>query len=108
MNNTLGSRISERLESCGFTQRDLAQIVGITEASVCRYVKDERVPKGPVLVSIAKALHTTTDYLMGHNEETDPELVYYQTQRAIAMNAQKWTQKQKLDLINVMLAENAM
>ena len=87
----------------GKTQRELAKQVGTTGASISRYIKGDRVPKGPILANIAKALHTTTDYLLGNEKNSnDPELEYNYTQRAIARNANRWSKKQKLDLVNAL------
>ena len=105
--NIIGERIAGLLMEQGKTQRELAKQVGTTEASISRYIKGYRVPKGPILANIAKALHTTTDYLLGNEKDSnDPELEYNYTQRAIARNANRWSKKQKLDLVNA-LFENA-
>ena len=106
MSKTLGGRISELLEKHGMTQRELAEAVGVTEVSMSRYIKGDRVPKGPIIANIARALHTTTDYLLGKEADEDSELAYYQTQRAIARNAKNWSQKQKADLVNALFGTN--
>lgn len=100
MGETLGVRIAEMLEKKGMTQRELAEAVGVTEVSMSRYIKGDRVPKGPVIANIANVLHTSTDYLLGQEAEEDSELVYYQIQRTIARNAKNWSPKQKADLVN--------
>lgn len=106
-NNIIGERIAGLLREQGKTQRALAEQVGTTEVSISRYIKGNRVPKGPVLVNIAKALHTTTDYLLGNEKDSnDPELEYNYTQRAIARNANRWSKKQKLDLVNALFENN--
>ena len=105
--NIIGKRIAGLLVEQGKTQRGLAKQVGTTGASISRYIKGDRVPNGLILDNIAKALHTTTDYLLGNEKDSnDPELEYNYTQRAIARNANRWTKKQKLDLVNA-LFENA-
>ena len=102
-NNIIGERITGLLREQGKTQRALAEQVGTTEVSISRYIKGNRVPKGSVLVNIAKALHTTTDYLLGNEQDSnDPDLEYNYTQRAIARNANRWSKKQKLDLVNAL------
>ncbi len=102
-NTILGNRISDLLNQQGLSQRELADKVGVTEVSMSRYIKGDRTPKGPIIANIAKVLHTTSDFLLGHEQEDgDPEIEYYQTQRAIARNAGIWTQKQKADLVNAL------
>ena len=101
--NIIGERIAGLLMEQGKTQRELAKQVGTTGASISRYIKGDRVPNGPILANIAKALHTTTDYLLGNEKDSnDPELEYNYTQRAIARNANRWSKKQKLDLVNAL------
>ena len=101
--NIIGKRIAGLLMEQGKTQRELAEQVGTTGASISRYVKGYRIPKGTILANIAKALHTTTDYLLGNEKDSnDPELEYNYTQRAIARNANRWSKKQKLDLVNAL------
>ena len=47
------------------SQRELSDKTGITEATVSRYVKGERIPKGPAIVKMAAVLDVTCDYLLG-------------------------------------------
>ena len=101
--NIIGERISGLLMEQGKTQRELAEQVGTTNASISSYIKGNRVPKGTIIANIAKALHTTTDYLLGNEKDSnDPEIEYNYTQRAIARNANRWSKKQKLDLVNAL------
>ena len=65
MTDTLGNRISKILKAKGMSQKSLAYAIGITEATMSRYVNDERTPNAEVIVKIAKLLHTTTDDLLG-------------------------------------------
>lgn len=106
MSRTLGERISELLEKNGLSQRELAERVDVTEVSMSRYIKGDRVPKGPVIARIASALHTTSDYLLGQEREEDPELVYDQTRRAIMRHASQWSQKQKAELVMALFEAN--
>ena len=105
MKNTLGGRIAELLTQLNMTQRELAEKVDVTEVSMSRYIKGDRVPKGPVIANIATALHTTTDYLLNGNssESGDFESEYYMIHRLIAKNVSKMTSKQKRELINALL-----
>ena len=99
----LGRRLSDLLEQRGITQRELAEKVGVTEVSMSRYINGGRTPQAPILANIAKELNTTSAYLLGQDsEDTDPEIVYYRTQRAIARHADKWSSKQKADLVNAL------
>lgn len=59
------SRLDQARKEKGLTQRELADRVGITEVSMSRYINGARVPSGPIVVNIAKALGISVDYLVG-------------------------------------------
>jgi len=100
MKSVFATNLSDLLKKNNLTQRELAGIVGISDVSMCRYVSGDRMPKGPVLADIARALHTTSEDLLGQDTEDDPEMMFYQTRRAIIRNAEKWSPEQKAELVN--------
>lgn len=59
------TRLGQVIKEKGLTQRELASKVGVTEVSMSRYIKGERVPSGPIVVNIAKELGVSVDYLVG-------------------------------------------
>lgn len=59
------TRLGQVIKEKGLTQRELASKVGVTEVSMSRYIKGERVPSGPIVVNIAKELGISVDYLVG-------------------------------------------
>nr|UWI48479.1 helix-turn-helix domain-containing protein [Clostridioides difficile] len=67
---SLGDRISKLRKELDINQKELATKVGITEASLSRYENNLREPKSEIIVRLAKALKTSTDYLLGINENT--------------------------------------
>ena len=42
----------------------MAQKAGVTEAAVSHYINGDRSPRGAILLNIANALGTTTDFLL--------------------------------------------
>lgn len=67
---SLGDRIANLRKELDINQKELATKVGITEASLSRYENNLREPKGEIIVRLAKALETSTDYLLGVNDNT--------------------------------------
>lgn len=59
-------RISLLLSQNNLSQKELAIKAGVTESAMSYYVKGGRTPRGEVLSRIAKALNSTTDYLLGN------------------------------------------
>ena len=67
---SLGDRIANLRKELDINQKELATKVGITEASLSRYENNLREPKSELIVRLAKALETSTDYLLGVNDNT--------------------------------------
>ncbi len=102
MGKELGSRITETLQKRGMTQKELAGRIGVTEAVMSRYVSGDREPKPDVLANIATALRTTSDFLLGIENE---EFSHPRIRRMIARNAASMTEQEKKELINALFGE---
>ena len=61
----IGDRIKQRLDELNMSQRELAKACKITEVSMSRYINGNRVPKGPMCVTIANALGCSVEWLLG-------------------------------------------
>ena len=57
------NKIKELLEEKGISQRELAEMVGITEVSMSRYINGERTPKAPIAMKIARVLDVNIEDL---------------------------------------------
>lgn len=60
--------LKERLEEYGYSQRDLADIVGISESAISRYLYGQQVPKATVILNIAYALDCSVDELIDFDD----------------------------------------
>ena len=89
----------------GISQKELAEVVGVTEASMSRYMHSERIPKSAIIANIATALHTTSDYLLGTETEGGSENEFGKIKRLLARNALTMTTEQKRELINTLLSD---
>lgn len=102
MSKELGGRISELLKKTNVQQKELADRVGVSEGVMSRYISGDRDPKPEMLANIATALKTTSDYLLGIEEN---DYSYSKVKRMIARNAQNMTEQEKRDLINALFGE---
>ena len=102
MSKELGERILSLLKSQSMSQKELAERIGTTEATMSRYVAGERDPKSEVLANIATALNTTTDYLLGKEADGTIEKDFPQIKRLIARNAGMMTEEQKKELLSAL------
>ena len=96
----IGDRISQLLKETGYTQKEFALMCGVTEAAMCRYLKNEREPKIEVVANMATALNTTVEYLIsGKKDETNFEDVY----RLVARSTITMSNDDKLKLIKLLM-----
>lgn len=102
MAREVAKRIEEVLSLRKMTQKELAQATNITESAISHYIKGDRTPRGVNLIKIARALGTTTDYLLEHESlqsgENDMEVV----KTLIARNAEKMSKEQKMELVGIL------
>ncbi|MCG8516138.1 MAG: helix-turn-helix domain-containing protein [Halanaerobiales bacterium] len=60
----IGDRILRLRKELNLNQKELAESIGITEASLSRYENNLREPKAEIIARISKALGCSTDYLL--------------------------------------------
>lgn len=91
-------RFAALLQARGMTQKELAQKTNLTEGAVSHYLKGDREPKGAILLGIANALGTSTDYLRGLTDEVKPagaDSEVDQAYRLVARNAKNMSLEDK-------------
>ena len=60
----IGAKIKELRNSCKFTQKELADLVGVTKSTIAAYENDSRTPSFEVLIKLATVFHVTTDTIL--------------------------------------------
>ncbi|NLD87085.1 MAG: helix-turn-helix transcriptional regulator [Clostridiales bacterium] len=68
---TFSEKVKFRRESMGYSQRQLAELVGVTTKVITGYEKDYSRPRGTTAHKLAKALGVSVAYLI-NDEITDP------------------------------------
>ncbi len=73
-------RITDIMTKRHITQKQLAEMVNVTESSMSYYLKGERTPRIDVLSRLAEVLGVSADYLLGVDtaEENEGQLQYLQ------------------------------
>ena len=95
-----GERIQHLLEESGFTQREFASMIGVSEATLSRSLSNEREPKMEIIANIATALNTTTDYLLrGVVDENSFEETY----RLVARGTASMSDEERMQIMKVLL-----
>lgn len=84
-------------------QKELARLSGITEASVSRYLANERKPRIDVIINFAKALDVTVEYLLDSEESNGG---FQSIATAIARDGGNLTPEEKNQLIALILGKD--
>ena len=92
-------RVMQMMKQKDVTQREFAEMSGVTEAAMSRYMRGERQPRAEVVANMATALGVTSDYLLGR-EEDKSELA--QAMRLVARNVDGIPEKVRLELIRLL------
>lgn len=93
-------RLHELMQQNGYTQRELASVIGVTESAMSRYLKGEREPKIETIANLATALNTTSDYLIsGISKEDDFSEIY----RLVARSTSTMSNEEKMKLMKVLI-----
>ena len=71
--DTLGGKICVLRKNAGLTQRELANILGVSEPAVCKWETGSSMPDIVMLAPIARALHTDINDLLSFQMEVDEE-----------------------------------
>ena len=68
-------RLRRCREKLGITKQEAAKRVGVSQPAYLRYEAGQRNPSAPVIHEIAKALHTSADYLTGQSSSSLPDVI---------------------------------
>lgn len=93
--------IIELMKQEGLSQKELAEKINVTEASMSRYIKGERIPRIDVLVKLANVFNVSIEYLQGLKEVDD----FNEIKRIVARNSKKMTDEQKMELTKMLLKD---
>lgn len=66
-------RLTVLLDENNMSQTQLAEKVGTTNVTICRYINDERIPRIDVVSRIAAVFNVSLDYLLGISDNVDTE-----------------------------------
>ena len=72
---TFGKRICRLRKQANMTQRELANLLGISEPAVCKWETDSSMPDIMLLAPLARALHTDLNTLLSYEEAVSQEQV---------------------------------
>ncbi len=71
----LGNRLKGLRNKKGMTQKELADMLGVTDGAIGMWERGRREPDGDKLSQLARIFGVSVDYLLGHsdNPKADPD-----------------------------------
>jgi len=93
--------IVELMKQEGLSQKELAEKIKVTEASMSRYIKGERIPRIDVLVKLANVFNVSIEYLQGLKEVES----FNEIKQIVARNSKNMTDEQKMELAKMILKD---
>ena len=97
-----GERIKSLLKKKKMTQKQLAELSGVTESALSHYIKGDRIPSGVASVNVAYTLSTTVNYILGKEDILD----FSNIKRILEQNKSKMTNKEKAELIELLFMKD--
>lgn len=96
-------RVKQLMERDHISQKELAQLSGISESSISRYLSGSKEPRMDILANIAKAFNTTVSNLLGDDAYTPQYIDAFEETLAVVMrNKKKLDDQQKAELIKIL------
>ena len=80
-----GLRLRELRTAAKLTQSQLADRTGISRSTLYRYENSQNLPDSDIIVRLALALHTTTDYLLGLDDAPTIKIYHLKPGQAAVM-----------------------
>lgn len=93
-------RLVNEIRKQKLTQKDFAEMIGITPVSLSRYIKGNRQPRKSNLMEMARVLEVSPEYLTGFDvDHMSSDETYRNVIWNIRSNCKNWTTAQKRELI---------
>ncbi|MEK3644442.1 helix-turn-helix domain-containing protein [Aeribacillus composti] len=70
--STFGSRLRALRKNKGLSQKEFGKIFNLSESTIGMYERNERKPDFEILDKFASFFGTTTDYLIGRTDNSNP------------------------------------
>ena len=100
--STFTKRVKSILKEKKITQKQLAKLSDIAEASICRYLRGDSEPRLDIIARIAKALDVSEAYLIGETNEKKADNYKLEIRDIVARNRNIMTDQDKIDIINML------
>lgn len=99
-------RVKELMRKKHLSQKELSHMSGVSEPSLCRYIRGDIEPRIDVVQNIARVLGVSETYLLGISNQYVPEDAKTEIKRIVARNRNILTKQDKSEIIAILYGEN--
>ena len=105
MAKSIGKRILNLAMENDISQRELAFLINVNEATISRIINQDRTPSLETCIDIAKVFNVTLDELVGNATKKEKKGVtpdYASIKLALSQSVSKFTIEQKAELLTML------
>lgn len=95
-----GKRLKLLRERWGYTQESLAELTGVSLRSITRYERGNAEANDETVARLAKALNTSTDYLLGLTDDPNPPTAAGLSEKELAVIT-AWRRGERIEAMRV-------
>ena len=99
-------KVKELMRNAGMTQKDLSKQSGVSEASLSRYLSGSLKPRMDIVINIAKVFGLDPQKLIDRNNNSKEQDLYKETVNVVARNRNQLSEKEKNEIIKILLGGN--
>ena len=96
------NRVKEIMKEKNLSQKEVSEISGVSEASLCRYLRGITEPRIDIVQNVARALGVSESYLLGTSNKYIPADEKTEIKRILARNRKILTPKEKSEIIAIL------
>lgn len=98
-NDDFGDRLVRAREQRGLSQADLARLAGLQAAAIGHFERNRRKPSFANVRSLARALHVSSDFLLGRSESMEGATTAFRGEENLSNHDREHIQMM-IDMIN--------
>lgn len=99
-----GERLTQARNNAALTQEELGDMIGASSQQISAYEHGKREPFPYIIIKLAEALGTTTDWLLGLSDKPQREVKEVTTDELSYLR--KLDRKKLLELLQIILKES--
>jgi transcriptional regulator with XRE-family HTH domain len=98
-------KVKTLMSEKNINQKELSKMSGVSEATLCRYLKGDSTPRLDIVINVSKALGVNETYLLGGENNQNQGNPYVETRNIIMRNRSDLSDTEKLELLKLLFGD---